>query len=248
MGRVLKIGPQTILLRSTLVDMERTIPIADVLDIFLQPTEKYRPLRSPNYVEACLPDGSIIKGELLEVSPHRVKIKAELDSLGSPGLKVTCVNFRNGAAVYLSDLDPVEVKERAYLSTAQAYPFRKDSVAGPEVRPISIAGQKYAKGLGVHSFSELTFDLKGEYRHFSATAGLDDSAEDKGSVVFVVFTDGKEVYRSPLISGRHWGGDAAPKAIRIELKGAKRLTLRVECGPDDDVRDRAAWADAKLIR
>lgn len=247
-GRLIKIGPQSITFRSTLVQMEKTIPLGEIQDIYLQPTERYRPLRTSTYVEACLVDGSIIKGELLEVSPQRIRIKAELDSLGSLHLKVSCVNFRNGAAVYLSDLDPDQVKERAYLATAPTFSFRKDLAAGPEPRPISIGGQAYAKGLGVHSFSELTFNLNGEYRHFSALAGLDDSAEGKGSVVFVVLLDGKEAFRSPLVSGRHWGGDPAPRSIRLDLKGAKRMTLRVECGPDDDVRDRAAWADAKLIR
>ena len=33
-----------------------------------------------------------------------------------------------------------------------------------------------------------------------------------------------------------------------DVQGIRKLALRVECGPDDDALDRAAWGDAMLIR
>jgi hypothetical protein len=252
-GRLLRVGPESIRFRSSLIGSERTIALRDVLEARFQPGERYRPLQSSIYVQASLADGSSIKGELLSLDRGRARIQAEMNSLGTLNLgSVLALEFRNGAAVYLSDLDPVEVKESSFLSNKPVRAFRKDLSPGPQEGPILLAGRKFDKGLGVHAQSELTFALDGNFRTFSAVAGLEDSARGGGSVEFVVLGDGKELFRSGLIAGPKWAktlsAPMGPKEIRLKVKGIQRLVLRVECGPDDDVLDRAAWADAKLIR
>lgn len=58
--------------------------------------------------------------------------------------------------------------------------------------PLSIAGQKFANGLGTHAVSLLYLDLQGGCQHFTATVGVDDEAKpDAGSVEFHVYGDGK---------------------------------------------------------
>jgi NPCBM/NEW2 domain-containing protein len=64
--------------------------------------------------------------------------------------------------------------------------------------PLSINGTKYAKGLGVHAYSEIRLALNGRCSAFKADVGVDDEVGSRGSVVFHVMVDGIERYTSPV--------------------------------------------------
>lgn len=252
-GRLKAIGRDGVKFHSDLTGTEQKFPIDRVSAVYLQPLGRYRPMSSPAYVEVALAGGGTVKGELLEMGPKGGKLRCEVGSLGVRSFgRDGQVNFRNGTSLHLSDIDPVGTAERRMIPMAEPIRYRKDRAAAPGVPPIALQGRRYPKGLGVHSWSELTYELRGEFRQFRAVAGLDDSAGGGGSVVFVVKADGKEVFRSGLIAGPQWAQElqasARPKEIRVPVGGVKRLSLIVEPGPDDDVLDRAVWADAKLIR
>ena len=73
-------------------------------------------------------------------------------------------------AVYISDL-PV-VKGTTGLGDP---PKLNRSITD---KPISVAGRVYEKGVGVHSYSELEYELRPEYRRFVAVVGVDDAMKD----------------------------------------------------------------------
>lgn len=107
---------------------------------------------------------------------------------------------------------------------------------------IKLDGKKYAKGIGTHSNSEIIYNLKGNYSRFTSDIGVDDEVGVYGSVVFKVFGDGKELYKSPLMTG-----NSKTQIVDVDITAVDELKLIVEYGADNINNDHADWADAKLI-
>ncbi|HEY3268105.1 MAG TPA: NPCBM/NEW2 domain-containing protein [Armatimonadota bacterium] len=109
-----------------------------------------------------------------------------------------------------------------------------------EKKPLTLGGVVYQHGLGVYAPSEMHIRLNGSARRFTALVGI-DSARKSGSVVFEVRLDGRSVLRTRVLRA----GDA-PQRIDVDLRGAKRLWLRVDDADDGASGDVANWADAAI--
>src|SRR5690606_16343031 len=81
---------------------------------------------------------------------------------GAEGLEIALA----AEATYLSDLNWASV-------TSPYSGAKKDQSSGG--KPMSIGGVSYAKGVGVHSASEIVYNLGGQYTTFQAYVGIDDS-------------------------------------------------------------------------
>ncbi|MGQ9820809.1 MAG: NPCBM/NEW2 domain-containing protein [Thermogutta sp.] len=108
-------------------------------------------------------------------------------------------------------------------------------------KEISIAGRRFATGLGTHAVSVMHLELDGQVTSFSALVGVDDSAGGKGSVVFRVYGDGRILYDSGVVRG----GEEA-KALDVDLRGVRHLLLYVGSADDGIDFDHADWADARF--
>lgn len=114
--------------------------------------------------------------------------------------------------------------------------------ASVEGQPLSIGGRKFAEGLGTHAASLLSIDLKKSATRFTASAGVDDDvAGQGGSVEFLVYGDGKILWRSGVMKA----GDAA-KPVDVPLAGVQNLILRVTDAGDGISYDHADWAGAQI--
>ncbi len=160
--------------------------------------------------------------------------------LDLPLSAVESLRFLGGCATYLSDLTAAEYKFEPFLELD--WPLRRDqTVVGGF---LSLRGVEYPKGLGVHSRSAVTYRLDGKFRRFHATIGVDDDTGGKGSVVFEALVDGKTAYKSEVLTG-----SSAPVVIeRVDVSGAKLLTLRVDYATAGDIQDHADWCDALLVK
>ena len=131
---------------------------------------------------------------------------------------------------------------RVYLDPAYAQHASQDwgkcqfnlAVAG---KPISIAGQSYARGLGTHSKSELVFPLGGVCESFHAMVGADDGGG--GAMAFEVWADGVKAFASGMLKK----GEPA-KAVDISVAGIKKLRLVVTDEGKGINGAHADWADA----
>jgi len=112
-----------------------------------------------------------------------------------------------------------------------------------ESHPLSIGGQKFAKGLGTHANSQFILDLGGRADSFVAQVGVDDEVgQGNGTVIFKVVADaGKVLWQSKELHS----GDA-PVAVNLTLTGIKQLTLLAE-SPDAIDFAHADWADAAVV-
>ena len=200
------------------------------------------PPKTPEGVAAIVhaADGSIISGQLRGLQDGALRLQAAFGpALALPLAQLLTIEFRGGRLVYLSDLEPAEVKETPYFDLVWHY--RRDrSVDG---NPLRIGGRTYRKGLGVHSRAELTYALDGAYRRFLADVGIDDEVGEKGNADVQVLVDGKVAFERKGIRGRQ-----QPIPVSIEVAGAARLTLLVDFGADFDICDHLNWANARLIR
>ncbi len=100
----------------------------------------------------------------------------------------------------------------------------------------------YAKGLGVHANSLVSYHVGGKCSAFTAKVGLDDEMGTKGSARFRVLADGVEV----ADTGRLYNGSST-RTISAQIAGAQRLDLLVDDAGDGNGQDHADWADARLV-
>jgi hypothetical protein len=192
------------------------------------------------FVELTSSDGSrlgvvnpkIVQGEIVATSRFGAPVRLALNDL-------VHLHARSDAIHYLAERDVAEAKYVGYVGPTRAF-RRNSSVDG---HPLRLANQTYDRGLGTQSRTLLAYRLKPGDRRFQALVGLDDRAGPLGSVVFRVIVDGRERYASPTISARD-----TPKAIDIDLEGAKLLILITEFGERGEVRDFADWVEARILR
>jgi hypothetical protein len=161
------------------------------------------------------------------------------DTIDVPVASLSRLEVKNGKLVYLSDLKPSENRQTPYLEGA--FPLMADrSVSGHALR---LGGKSYARGLGVHSRSEVTYALNGGFQTFQAVTGVDDGVGSGGSVLFRVFGDEKLLYEGPVLRG----GDL-PLEVKVDVKKVVLLRLEVDYADGGDAADHADWADARLLR
>jgi alpha-galactosidase len=109
-------------------------------------------------------------------------------------------------------------------------------------KPLAIGGTKFEHGVGTHAESECVIALDGRTRKFSAKVGVDDNANsDQASLEFVVFGDGRELWKSGVC---RWQQPA--RDCQVDLSGIKSLELVVTDAGNGVNFDHANWAEAQL--
>ena len=151
------------------------------------------------------------------------------------------VRVASGAYTYLSDARPADVVTEPMLEVV--WPPRMDACVTGE--PLRLGGRAFARGIGMHVRTEMTFALDGGgWSRFFATAGVDDAAGGLGAVVLRVEGDGVPLFESGTLRGGE-----APVRISLDVAGVRRLTLVAEAGDPVAVSGQFAdWAEARLAR
>jgi alpha-galactosidase len=133
----------------------------------------------------------------------------------------------------------LETLELQYIEQGWGEAQANKSVDG---HPMMIDGKRFEHGLGTHANSKFRIALGGKAERFTATVGVDDEVDKKGSVVFKVTGDGKTLWESGVLRG----GDPA-KDVSVALNGVKVIVLTVGDAGDDMNYDHADWADARIV-
>lgn len=108
-------------------------------------------------------------------------------------------------------------------------------------KPLTLAGQVFAHGVGTHAYSELLIDLGGNATWFKSVVGIDDEVGERGAVVFRVWVDGKEVWHSKELRG-----GSRPQTVNVNLIGARELVLSVDAAMPGIDYCHADWAGAMI--
>jgi NPCBM/NEW2 domain/Hypothetical glycosyl hydrolase family 15 len=107
---------------------------------------------------------------------------------------------------------------------------------------LSLNGNRYLKGLGVHSDSAIAYSLGGACTSFTATVGLDDEVPaGYDPAVFQVWADGMKLFDSgPMSVG------SSAQNVAVNVTGAAMLTLVVTDAGLGTNYTNSDWAGALL--
>lgn len=196
------------------------------------------------YYHLILRDGSRL--DVIEPSVKGEKLTAK--SLFNQQVEfviddVVGIDVIGGKATPLGVLKPAKVEQTGFLGPA--WPWRRGrSVRGRPLRLLTDRGvETFDHGIGTHPRTVLTYDLGGKYRRFEAVVGLDPKSGRRGSAVVRVLVDGKEQPLPDLL--KLSAGNAVP--VRVDVAGAKQLSLSIDFGPNAGVQADVNWAEARLV-
>lgn len=218
-------------------DKDRRIDRSKVPAIFLAK------LASSNRRPACsirLVDGSVLRVTSVRVEGEELTVISPVfGELKVPRDKIASISFESDRVTDMVGLEPVEVKEHGFFDVV--FNYRKNrSVSGKALR---LDGKVYDSGLGMHSYSEITWNIDKKYARFLATVGIDDAVRPNGNVNVTVLADGKEVLGPVKITGRD-----KPVDVNIEVNKVLKLTIRVDFGDDKlDIFDHLNIANPRLV-
>jgi NPCBM/NEW2 domain len=192
------------------------------------------------FLEATLFDGSRLGLRSIKLVESNIEATTRFGkAIRLPVSELAALHARSSSVAYLSEREPERTRYDEYVGPT--LPFRVDRAV--DGRPIRLAGQTYDRGIGTQSRTWLAYRIQPGDRRFQAIVGVDERAGPMGSVVFRVFVDRQERFKSPPMTDRD-----PPKALDIDLSGGKILILVTEFGDRGNVRDLADWAEARMIR
>jgi hypothetical protein len=194
-----------------------------------------------------LVDGGRLGGTLLSVSGVGCGLDVPgCGALGLPAAAIDQILIQDGSLVFLSD---IPAADRGPLSPfgdelGMTWPPLVDrAVTGG---PLLAGGRRWSRGIGVHAPSEVRWTLDG-WSSLRGTVAVDGSARllgVRGSVVFRVLLDGRELWASPVLTA-----DDAPLVLpALDISAGGELVLHVDPTADGFAGDRGNWLDLLLVR
>jgi hypothetical protein len=262
-GVIISLNPATIVLKSSLYNKEMAYKMSEIKDVSFfhilsqknttdiqagsRNTTSF-PIPKPFGAVVYLIDNSRINGSI-QSHPEKDNFFTLLSGSKQYHLQANIISFiyfKNSRFIWLSDLEPIDVKVYPSNYTSLWY-YQKDRSLFSE-QPISLIGIKYFKGLAVHSNCELTYQLNGDYQKFFAIIGLtDDIPYDRtplgATVKFIVYLNDKKFYESDVFRRT-----TPPQRLSIDLKNMQKLKLVINDADDGYVLDRACWALARITK
>lgn len=189
--------------------------------------------------EVVMGSGERIEGSLLSLDGEGAKVKVAGDrELQVAAANVAAIKMQSGRVVMLSDLKPASIVQRNIVAPARSFQVNR-SIQG---NPLRLGKESFAEGLGVASYSALTFELDGKFDRFAAVIGIDQETQGLGNCQFRVLGDGRELF------AKSKRGNESGEAIELSVRGVKSLTLVVEPGEELDLADHADWCDARILK
>lgn len=177
-------------------------------------------------------------------SQHVRLILLDGQELELPVSRIVFLQAFGNSITYVSDLEPLDFEHVPFFQL----PWSLAEDGSVDNAALRAAGDRYIKGLGMHSSSRAVYRVAPEQRRFQAELGISDTANGWGSVRFRVFlhetsTGWRNAFTSEIVRG----GDQ-PLPINIDLENATAVALMVDFADRGDVLDHAVWLDARFTR
>lgn len=194
----------------------------------------------PRYMKAVLRDGARISALSLNWSNDQVTLRTAFgQTLSFPADRIVRLDMVGGRWEWLSALEPISYAHTPMLALDWPYLIDRNVLGGS----ITVAGESFEHGLGVHARCSLTYDLKGEYTEFVTKFGIDDDSGPLADVDVEILVDGQRRYRKQNVRRGRLEGP-----VRIDVTRANRIELLTDFGDNGDIQDRFNWVEAALIR
>jgi hypothetical protein len=155
------------------------------------------------------------------------KITLAADSLAK-------LDFNMGKLTYLSDMEPAKVVEKSGAGLVTHY--RKDVNLDGE--PI-ILEQQHAKGLSLHAYTQLEYNLAGKYKEFKAVLGVDQRVGTDSQALVTITCDGAEIFKGTITAKQ-------TRPVAFSVKDVNTLRITVSSRNFLDLHDHVTLADARV--
>ncbi len=181
-------------------------------------------------------NGGVLQG----TTPSGVAFRLPLQDLAR-------IDYSQGKIVYLSNLKPESSTWTPFFGMAKEVPALKQFFAprtdrGLAPGPIELDRRPRAKGLALHSRTELIYRLPGRFRRFKALVGIDDRVQPHGNVRLVLRGDDRVLWEGAVV------GSEKAKPLDLDLTGVRRLTILVDYGENLDTADHLDLAEARIVK
>ncbi len=217
---------------------ELTLPREKVFGLIYYRRSGRKPSRSVCGVS--LATGDLLNARSVELQEDKLLTKLSAGgTLNIPVTDVRSLDFSQGKVVYLSSMEPRDVKYVSYFDIVWKYRRDQNLDGGP----IRLFGKSYSRGLAIHSRTTLKYRLRGDYRRFKAVMGIDESLEGGGDVHVVISADGKTIYEADVT-----GRDKQPHLLDLDIADVRDLEILVDFGGDLAIADHLDLADARVIK
>lgn len=186
-------------------------------------------------------DGSSIVAPTLSLSDDHLKLDLSKDENRQVDLKrIIAIEQVNGPVSWLSTRTPIESIYVPYFGNRLLYPARMDAnYRGSDLR---FGDQRFVRGIGVHAYSRLAWNLDGSYAGFRTRYAIDGDSP-LADVTVRIKLDDKVAYEK-----QHIHAGVLSPVVLLELKDAKRLTLEVDFGEAGGAQDRLNWIEPALMK
>ena len=181
-------------------------------------------------------DGNmVIATKLAHDGAKLVLTTTQGNELTLPGDVLAKLDFNMGKLTFLSDMEPAKVVEKSGIGLVNRYQQNKNL----DGEPIVLGGVIYGKGLSLHAFTELEYNLGGKFKEFKAMLGVDIRTGNDSQAKVAIYCDGMEVY----------SGVVTPKAVvplAIDVKNVTTLKIVVSSRNILDLHDHVSFGDARV--
>jgi hypothetical protein len=192
--------------------------------------------------------GSRLRAESLELDGDMLRLRTTGGvTLARPLAGLARIDFSPSNVKYLGDLEPESSHWTPYLGDANVSPaaaefFRARADRSPDGGPLRVGGKDYAKGLTLHSRTEISYRLPEKFHLFRAVLGIDDRLRPGGNLRLVILGDERTLFEQTL------SGKDAPRPVELDITGINRLKFLVDFGDDMDVGDWLDLCEARMLK
>lgn len=222
---------------------ESKAPLASVKQVDFASTAGKAPAALTEF-RVRFDDGSSVVAQSLKLASDKIEL-----SIGKTALEpidashVAAVEQVNGPVSWLSSRQPAEDLYAPYYGKPRTGAARMNR-SWNGIDPIRIGTEAFAHGIGVHSYSKLSWNLDGKYTTLRTRFAIESKeASDKADVTVRILLDGKTAYEQTHVRG----GTLWP-IVLVDLKDARQLSLEVDFGDNLDTQDRLDWIDCALLK
>ena len=207
----------------------------------------YRTRESPAGKPACvvrLVGSDVIQANAVASDGKQLRVTLAAGAeVSIPIDKLKSLDFSQGKVLYLSQVEPREVKFTPLFDYIPGlFDYRRDRNLS-DGGPLQLGTTTYSRGLAIHSKTYLRYRIGKEYRRFQAVMGIDKAVAHKGGDVHVVISgDGKKLLEADV------RGVDKPSPVDLDVSGVLNLEILVDFGGDLDIADHLDLADARVIK
>jgi hypothetical protein len=198
---------------------------------------------APAEAPACLvydTDGDALTTAKVTVQGGRFEVTTPAGlKLGFEEKVLARLDYNRGKLTYLSDLEPAKVVERSGAGLLTRY--HKDKNLDEQSILLANGGTTvpFDKGLSMHAYTALEYDLDGKYKDFKAVLGVDPRTGADSQALVTIECDGEKRFSKTVNPG-------ATMPVSVNVRDVRRLKIIVSSQNFLDLHDHATLAEARV--